>query len=263
MHAVTSSLLSTGNRWTPTRSDVLTLPLSELALFDRTLVRSLGLFGHRKLLSISGLEHVARECDPFLLALNHSSRLEAVLVPAFLMLARQGRRVHFLADWNFRLIPGVGLLYSRAGAITVARKPARPRFLNPLRARFRSDVPPLEQARRALLDGRSVGIFPEGTINRDPLRLLRGRRGVARLSLETGTPVVPAGIRFHLDPGAREIPAGATMELCIGAPLTPPRLVPGNVTAPSAIALSQWHSTIMHAIAEQSGKSYLFPKTDI
>ncbi len=241
-----------GALWKPTRAEIYSLPLVELALFDRALSRSIALLGNQRLLGISGLEHVARDRDPFILALNHSSKLEAVLVPAFLMLARQGRRVHFLADWNFRLIPGVGLLYSRAGAITVARKPARPRFLNMLRARFQSDVPPMEQARQALLDGRSVGIFPEGTINRDPLRLLRGRRGVARLSLETGTPVVPAGIRFQLTPGDRQIPEGAAMELRIGAPLIPP----AALAAPTADDLRHWHSTIMLAIAEQSGKSY-------
>jgi 1-acyl-sn-glycerol-3-phosphate acyltransferase len=247
------------DQWKPSTTDVLRRPLTELALLDRTLVRSLGLCGQTKLLSISGLTHVACERDPFILALNHNSKLEALLVPVFLMLIRQGRRVHFLADWNFRLIPGVGLLYSRSGAITVARKPARPRFLTPLRDMFRSDVPPMEQARRALLDGRSVGIFPEGTINRDPYRLLRGRRGVARLSLETGMPVIPAGIRFQLDKDAREIPEGAAMELRIGAPLVPS----AAHAAPSAGALSQWHSVIMQAIAEQSGKSYRSPKADV
>ena len=35
------------------------------------------------------------------------------------MLHRGGRLIHFLADWNFRLIPGIGLMYRRAETITV------------------------------------------------------------------------------------------------------------------------------------------------
>ena len=73
-----------------------------------------------------------------------------------------------MADWNFRMIPGLDLLYRRAGAITVARKPARPRFLNLTKPLFIDTVSPMEQARQHLISGRSVGMFPEGTVNRDP-----------------------------------------------------------------------------------------------
>jgi hypothetical protein len=47
------------------------------------------------------------------------------------------------------------------------------------------------RARVCLALGRSVGIFPEGTVNRDPHRLLAGRRSAALLSLERRVPVVP------------------------------------------------------------------------
>jgi 1-acyl-sn-glycerol-3-phosphate acyltransferase len=66
---------------------------------------------------------------------------------------------------------------------------------------FAVSVPPLEQARQHLIAGRSIGIFPEGTVNRDRSQLLRGRYGAARLSLETGVPVTPAGIRFSTTRG--------------------------------------------------------------
>ena len=54
-------------------------------------------------------------------------------MPALLLLHRGGRLVHFLADWNFRLIPGVGFIYARAQVVTVTRKSAKPRFLNILK----------------------------------------------------------------------------------------------------------------------------------
>lgn len=239
--------------WSPRPADALSLPLSELNIFDRALLRTIGYIAAGRVIAISGIEHVARERDPFIIALNHSTRLEAVLVPALLMLARHGRQVHFLADWNFRLVPGVGLLYSRSGAITIARKPARPRFLNAARELFRSDVPPLEQARRKLIAGRSIGIFPEGTVNRDPGRLLRGRAGMARLSLETGVPVVPAGIRYGIGPSAGDAAEGAPMDIRIGEPLVPPD---PNDSQPDAETTRLWHDRIMHAIARQSGKTY-------
>jgi hypothetical protein len=35
-------------------------------------------------------------------------------VPAVLMLYCGGRLIHFIADWNFRLISGIGLIYRHA-----------------------------------------------------------------------------------------------------------------------------------------------------
>jgi 1-acyl-sn-glycerol-3-phosphate acyltransferase len=167
--------------------------------------------------------------------------------------------MHFLADWNFRLIPGVGYIYSRAQVVTVTRKPARPRFLNVLKPLYRCPVPPFERARGHLSAGRSIGIFPEGQVNRDPDRLLRGRRGAARLSLETGAPVVPMGIRFPgLEPGQR-IRDGAVMELCIGSPLVPPAPTHEPV---SLEMVTHWHAAIMSEIAGLSGKQWTAPSKE-
>jgi 1-acyl-sn-glycerol-3-phosphate acyltransferase len=95
-----------------------------------------------------------------------------------------------------------------------------------------------------LLSGASVGIFPEGKVNRDPHVLLRGRLGAARLSLETGVPVVPAGLR------PVSTPAGP-MSIEIGAPLTPPSMAAGV----DGDDVRAWHAQIMSAIAVLSGKS--------
>src|SRR5215468_479598 len=193
----------------PSARAILSSPLPELQLVDRVLVRSIALVSRRKIRSLDGFDHIAPEHDPFILAANHSTRQEAILLPALLFLLRHGRRIHFMADWNFRMIPGVDLLYRRAGAITVARKSARPRLLNLAKPLFTDTVSPMAQARQHLICGRSIGVFPEGTVNRDPSRLLRGRHGAARLSLETGAPVVPAGLRFPDVPHAAAIPDGS------------------------------------------------------
>jgi 1-acyl-sn-glycerol-3-phosphate acyltransferase len=200
-------------------------------------------------LRITGAEHITPDRDPFILALNHSTRLEALIVPVLLLLLRGGRRVHFLADWNFMLVPGVGLLYRRSGTIVLGRKPARPRFLNALRPYFTDATPPMEQARARLLNGDPIGIYPEGTTNRNPKQLMRGRLGAARLSLETDVPIVPAGLCFPGIPRGERVPEGSPFEIRFGAPLVPPRAIP-NADAP----VVEWHLRIMAAIASQSGK---------
>jgi 1-acyl-sn-glycerol-3-phosphate acyltransferase len=238
----------------PSVCAVLSWPLPELELIDRMLVRSLALVSRCKIRGLHGLEHIAPDRDPFILALNHSTRQEALLVPALLFLLRRGRRIHFMADWNFRMIPGVDLLYRRAGAITIARKPARPRFLNLVKPLFTDAVSPMVQARRHLMAGHSIGVFPEGTVNRDPLRLLRGRHGAARLSLETGAPVIPVGLRFPTVPQGAIIPEGSPMSIEIGPPL-----MPSAPATPAAYAnVWAWHVQIMTTISRLSGKCWEF-----
>jgi 1-acyl-sn-glycerol-3-phosphate acyltransferase len=161
--------------------------------------------------------------------------------------------VHFLADWNFRLIPGIGCLYARAQVVTVTRKSAKPRYLNALKPIYETSKSPLEQARAHLATGLSLGIFPEGKVNRDPTHLLRGRHGAARLSLESGVPVVPMGIRFASGQPEHLIGAGRGMELHIGAPFAPPEPALPRATLR---AVTAWHAVIMTEIARLSGKMW-------
>jgi 1-acyl-sn-glycerol-3-phosphate acyltransferase len=201
---------------------------------------------------LSGQEHIDPSNDPFILVLNHSTRREALLVPAVLILRRGGRLIHFLADWNFRLLPGIGLIYRRAQTITVTRKPARPSFLNLLKPLYREPLTALDRARGHLLAGMSVGIFPEGRVNRDRSKLLKGRLGAACLSLETGLPIVPAGIR--LIDGTANAGLIARLEIRIGAPLRPPHS--DRARAPIA-ELRAWHATVMAEIAHLSGRPWV------
>jgi 1-acyl-sn-glycerol-3-phosphate acyltransferase len=237
----------------PRLSEILGCTLPHLGLVDRLLLRAVAMLARHRVHAIHGLQHIRTASDPFILAANHGTYRESLLVPALLLLHRGGRRVHFLADWNFRLVPGVGLIYARAQVVTVLRKSARPRVLNILKPLYERPLRPSEEARAHLLAGRSIGIFPEGTVNRDPQRLLRGRRGAARLSLETGAPVVPMGIRFPTVARGQPIPSDAPMELHIGAPLAP--LGPPMEQAPLP-AVTAWHAAIMTAIARHSGKTW-------
>jgi 1-acyl-sn-glycerol-3-phosphate acyltransferase len=70
-----------------------------------------------------------------------------------------------------------------------------------------------EAACDAVRDGACVGVYPEGTITKDPDGWpMRGKTGAARIALETGCPVIPIGqwgaqdilpaysVRFHAVP---------------------------------------------------------------
>ncbi len=218
----------------------------------RAICRLLSAWAARHVRGVTGIEHVLAEKDPFILALNHSQRVEALILPAFLIHQRGGKLIHFLADWNFLLVPLVGTAIRASGAIVVGRKRARPRCLDVFRRHLVPARSPFARAVETLAAGRPVGIFPEGTTNPDPARLLAGDSGAARLSLATGVPVVPGGIRFPGTAAPRRIPPLAPLELRIGTPLQPP----GRTARPAPAVLRAWHAMIMGEIARLSGKSW-------
>lgn len=230
------------------------LPHQGESLLNRLICRTCVLLARKRILRITGIEHVDAGNDPFVLAINHSQKGEAVFLPAALIYQRGGRLIHFLSDWNFRLIPVVGTVLKRSGTIVLVRKPARPAFLNVFKPLFQRERTGLRRALDTLRAGRSVGVFPEGTVNPDPQRLLAGQRGAARLSLSAGVPVVPAGIRFPGAPPDRPIPPRAPFEVRIGPPMQPP--APARPGRPSPEEVDAWHHRVMQEIARLSGKRW-------
>jgi 1-acyl-sn-glycerol-3-phosphate acyltransferase len=217
----------------------------------RGVIRGLLLAFGKCIVRAQGLERIAAAHDPFILALNHSTKLEALFLPAFLLHQRGGKPLHFIADWNLKLVPGIACIYRAGDVITQDRKPARPRLLNVLRPLLTDRVPAFTRAAERLATGASVGIFPEGTTNRDPRRLLRGFHGAAKLSLQSGVPVIPAGVRFPQHEHADRIPELAPMEIEFGPPLVPP--TERDLTAD---AVRLWHARVMNEIARLSGKTW-------
>lgn len=205
--------------------------------------------GHR-VRGVTGIDRLCAQDGPFVAALNHSQRTEAFLVPALLAWLRGGRIIRFLADWNFMLLPPVYALYKSARIIPVASKAARPRILTRLRPWIAPSPSGHALARACLKRRQPVGLFVEGTMNRHPTRLLRGRRGAARLSMDAGVPVLPIGIRFpdHDDLDA-PIADGEPLSVHVGPPIEP-----------GTTDVARWHASIMQAVADASQMTWPGPR---
>ncbi len=230
------------------------LPFQRHSLLNRLIARAVVLAFRRHVLAIHGLDRIGVDRDPFILLLNHNQWQEAVILPTLLIFHRGGKLIHFVSDWNFQLIPVARTILRRSEVITIVAKPARPAFLNVFRPFFEQETSAWTRARERLAAGAPVGIFPEGTINRDPERLLPGHPRAAQVSLQTGVPVLPAGITFpRLPPGTR-IPNGEPFEVTIGEPMEPPR--PARPGRPSLDEVRAWHHEVMGRLAELCGKRW-------
>ena len=123
----------------------------------------------------TGREH-ARVRGGLIVASNHRSFLDPFIVGGSLPWRRP---MNYVAKVELFRRPWQGWILSRLGAFPIRRG--------------ESDEESLETARMLVERGGTVCIFPEGT------RIRRGtlaspRRGVGRLALQTGAPVIPAAV---------------------------------------------------------------------
>ena len=114
-----------------------------------------------------------------IIAANHPSYLDPMSIALC-----TGRTVHYLA-WDKPFdIPGVGMFMRTFGAI-------------PVDAEGGASLASMRATLGVLRTGRVFGIFPEGgrSVNR---RLRPFKNGAAKLSLQTGAPLVPTSVRGAL-----------------------------------------------------------------
>lgn len=124
----------------------------------------------------TGAENLPRDRG-FVAVSNHISHLDVFVFAHFLN--DEGIVPHFLGKVEVFRIPFIGAVLRGADQIPVYRETGRAADA------YRAAV-------KAVEDGKCVGIYPEGTVTREPnLWPMRGKTGAARIALETGCPVIP------------------------------------------------------------------------
>ncbi len=171
---------------------------------------------------------------PVILAANHISNADAVLIGAFLT-TRLGRRIHWLGKKEMFDWPVLGHLFRNGGIIPVDRGAA--------------DVEAFRVAQRVLDAGNVLMVFPEGT--RSPTAELQvPKDGLAMLALRTNATIVPIGISNtdRIWPKGRSFPLpGKHATMRIGEPFTAGDLLPPEIDRKAAKALAT--TLIMQRIA--------------
>ncbi len=169
-------------------------------------------------------------------AANHVSFLDPLLLP----LVVPGRRVMFLAKAKYIDKPYLGWFLRGVGVIPVtAGEPG-------------GGGDTVSAGVAAVRAGHLVGIFPEGTRSPDG-RLRRGKTGVARIALEAGVPVIPAGISGT----DRAFPRGARLPrpLPVRIRFGPPVVLGGaGGDAPDAAGARRATDEVMAAIGRLRGE---------
>jgi 1-acyl-sn-glycerol-3-phosphate acyltransferase len=167
----------------------------------------------------SGMEHIPKT-GPVILAANHRSFLDPFVIG---MLTR--RPVYYVAKRELFENPLQAWLLNRLGAFPVERG--------------EGDEQSMSTARAILARGDCLVIFPEGTRIRGG-RLHSPKRGVGRLALETGAPIVPVAVL-----GTDRVRRGALIRPCrvrvrCGAPLRFPRVDRPSPMLATAVTERVW-----------------------
>jgi 1-acyl-sn-glycerol-3-phosphate acyltransferase len=190
-------------------------------------------------IEITGAEHIPTS-GPALIAPNHIAFIDSILMVTLIEREILGvGKAEYMDSWKTRhILPGVGMLpLDRSGGS--------------------ASQDALDQARASLEAGKLFAVFPEGTRSRDGY-LHRGHTGVARLALETGSPIVPVGIRGtdSIQPVDKLIPKlGVRAEIRFGPPITIDQY--RNSPVERGQLLRQITDQVMHQIGELSGQTYV------
>lgn len=165
-----------------------------------------------------GVRHIP--AGPVLLAANHRSFLDPFVVALCLR-----RPVYFVAKKELFANRLQGWFLNCLGAFPVKRG--------------ESDEESMETARQLLARGQAVVIFPEGTRQRAGA-LGRPKRGVGRLALQTGAPVVPIALTGTERARRGWLIRPVKVRIRCGAPLTYPRVAEPSRSLAGAVTARIW-----------------------
>jgi 1-acyl-sn-glycerol-3-phosphate acyltransferase len=169
------------------------------------------------LIKVENKSALASLQDPLIFAFNHNCTFETLLVPIYLMAIRRQGKIHCVIDWMFKYIPLIGWIMKQNDPIYVYNKPTKFPFLNLLRKKDYKGVH--EKCAQVLKEGSAIGIFPEGTRNKNPNSLLKGHQGIGAIAIKSAVPVLPVGIDFPCRIKNNRIPHFGRIILRIGPKL--------------------------------------------
>lgn len=125
----------------------------------------------------TGAEHLPPVGTGVVVAPNHISHVDPLTFAHFLW--DNGRAPRFLGKEGVFRVPLIGRIIKACGQIPVYRE-------------SRDATKAYRAAVEAIGQGECVGVYPEGTITRDPdLWPMTGKTGAARIALATGCDVIP------------------------------------------------------------------------
>jgi 1-acyl-sn-glycerol-3-phosphate acyltransferase len=157
--------------------------------------------------NMEGMDNIPRE-GPTLVGCNHISYFDP-LAHGY-MLVKAGRRPRYLAKKELFGNPLLRGLLRGTRQIPVERGSG--------------STAPVEAARQALKDGQVVLVYPEATTTTNPdFSPMRGKTGIARLTLATDVPVLPIAVWGSQDiwqrRGHRSLKFGRPIWVKAGAPM--------------------------------------------
>lgn len=200
--------------------------------------------------NIIGAENLPTE--PFLIASNHRSLLDGVIVVNEFNRIR-GKAIHMIAYEEPAKNPFFGRIMKISGCITFDRSDPESR------------IGVLQTALGFLKEGEPVAIFPEAHLSPDG-KMGKARPGMALLAIESGVPIVPVGIRNSekvLEPGTGKFRLGTRAIINIGKPVffEDQKEAFSNADKKGRLRIIKNISdAVMLKIAELSGQEYLFAK---
>ena len=127
------------------------------------------------IVKVKGRENITKG-QSYIIAPNHQSMYDIFVLYGWL-----GLDIKWIMKKELRKIPGVGFGSAKVGHI----------FLD--RSNQRAAIESLNEAKKKLVNGTSVVIFPEGTRSKSG-KLLPFKRGAFKLAIDLGLPIIPVTI---------------------------------------------------------------------
>jgi 1-acyl-sn-glycerol-3-phosphate acyltransferase len=191
---------------------------------------------------VTGLENLAEQSPPLILAANHSSHMDTpLLLNSMPKELRRKTLVAAASDYFFSSRARGFFVSVAIGAVPMDRRIVSKQTM--------------DEVDQLLADKWCLVIYPEGSRTLDG-RLYRGKTGIARLSLSAGAPIVPVGIAGTYDsmPAGRSWPVSGQVQVRFGKPLTFDRY---RLGVADQLVLRAITDQVMYEIMMLSGQTYI------